>query len=332
MDVLSRSLGMDLSLFKYGYVKNFWVITPYYNPCNFKRRRLNYEIFRSTLVQSGIPLLTIECAFGEDAYNLPELPDIVRVRSNSMIWQKERLLNLANSWLPSSCHSVAWIDCDVLFLNKNWAEDTANMLDRIPLVQVFEKCNRLSSLNMASPSEGDTCESFALITGKDAKVLSSGIFAEHGHTGYGWAASRELIDKHGLYEYAIIGSGDHYLAHAAFGDFDGRCMELLTKNDHSQLNHFTDWAKPFYSSVNGRVGAVPGEILHLWHGDVQDRQYMKRNRELTERSFNPYTDIVARPGKPLEWVPELHKPNLVMMFQQYFASRKEDGLQSVSAV
>lgn len=328
MNPTSISLGTDISNFKYKPTKALWVVTPYYNPCNYQRRRFNYDIFRSTLIQSGIPLLTIECAFGNDTHTLPVAPDIIKVHSGSMIWQKERLLNLAISWLPSSCKFVAWIDCDVLFMNTGWAEDTVNLLNKVPLVQTFEQCNRLPAENMLNPDDGHTCTSFASITNKDANALLSGVFEKHGHTGYGWAARRELLDRHGLYECAIIGSGDHYMAHAAVGDFDGRCMDLMTKNDRAQLDHFTDWARPFFSSVNGNVGTVPGKIVHLWHGNIENRQYMKRNRELTEHSFNPFTDLIARPGKPLEWTPKLDKPALVEMFGRYFASREEDGSQS----
>ena len=243
-----------------------------------------------------------------------------------MLWQKERLLNLGISWLPKSCKYVVWSDCDLLFGNKGWAKETAQQLEKFPLVQVFETCNRLSHINLSAKNEGNICQSFASIVPSNPKILETGHFEKHGHTGYVWAARRELLDRHGLYEYAIIGSADHYMAHASFGDFQGACMGLLTNQDTLQLEHFTDWAEPFFKSVDGKVGSISGTIFHLWHGDLERRRYLLRNRQLTECGFNPYNDLLAKPGKPLEWRQDLDKQKLITMFDQYFVSRQEDGL------
>lgn len=323
--MLKESVPGDYSNFRYRPAKGLWVITAYYNPCGYGTRYKNYRIFAETLKQSGINLLTVECAFGEQPFTLPRDQKVVQVRSRSVIWQKERLLNLAISWLPPSCRYVAWIDCDLLFLNPNWAKETAELLDEVSLVQVFKTCNRLPERNLSEKDRGSVCRSFGDVAPADPAILKLGHFEKHGHTGYGWAARRELLDKHGLYEYAIIGSGDHYIAHAAFGDGNGACLGLMTGKDQKQIRHFQDWAVPFSESVAGRVSATPGEVLHLWHGDLEKRKYLRRNRELTELGFDPFTDIAAAPGKPLEWSVSMNKPGLSAMFEEYFASRQEDG-------
>ncbi|MBI3633739.1 MAG: hypothetical protein HY226_05630 [Candidatus Vogelbacteria bacterium] len=316
--------------FRYKRAEGLWVITPYFNPCGYKRREFNYKVFARALERSGIPLLTIECAFGDQSFTLPESHDIVRVRSNSLLWQKERLMNLAISWLPKACTAVAWADCDLLFGNPNWAVDTMRLLEKVPVVQLFETCNRLPEENLANRAGGDVCRSFASVTPSDPSILNLGHFEKHGHTGYGWGATRELLERHGLYEYAIIGSADHYISHAAFGDFAGPCMKLMMDGDEPQLEHFRNWAEPFYRDVAGKVAAVPGEVLHLWHGDLKQRKYLLRNHQLTKYRFDPFTDLVARPGRPFEWAPGVHKEKseLVEMFAGYFASREEDGQSS----
>src|SRR4051812_46073823 len=91
--------GKKLADYCYRAVKELWVITCYYNPCGYQSRRRNYEIFSHALKASGINLLTIECAFGHQPYDLGESLDVIRVRSRSLLWQKERLLNLAHRWL-----------------------------------------------------------------------------------------------------------------------------------------------------------------------------------------------------------------------------------------
>jgi hypothetical protein len=316
---------MEVEDFLYEPAEGLWVVTAYYNPCGYKSRLRNYQIFAESLRRSGIPLLTVECAFGSESFSLPKSDLVVQVGSNSLIWQKERLLNLGISWLPKSCKYVAWLDCDLVFENRNWAVDTVRLLDKVPVVQVFETCNRLPEGGLKDKERGEICRSFASITPMNPRILEIGHFEKHGHTGYGWAARRNLLDKHGLYEYAIIGSADHYMAHAIYGDFGGACMELATNKDNCQLNHFRDWAEPFYADVRGELAAVPGNVFHLWHGNLINRGYLKRNHELTSRGFDPYTDLLANPGKPLEWRPGLKKTDLIEMFAGYFASREEDS-------
>lgn len=316
--------------YQYASAEGLWVITPYFNPCGYKTRRVNYEAFASSLRRSGIPLLTVECAFGDQPFTLPESPDVIKIRSGSLLWQKERILDLTRSWLPRSCTGVAWIDCDLLFENGNWAVDLMKLLKQVPLVQLFESCNRLPEEGLGSKEKGDVCQSFASITPLDPSILCVGHYEKHGHVGYAWAETREIFDRHGLYEHAIIGSADHYMAHAAFGDIDGICVTRTMNHNAKQLDHFRSWAEPFYKDVNGRVAAVPGRINHLWHGDLQNRRYLQRNHELESHGFDPFTDLVANPGRPFEWAPGINKPELVEMFANYFASRKEDGSNTVT--
>lgn len=324
--MINEIQGNNASKFLYGYVPNFYVVTAYYNPMGYVTRRKNYDVFAQTLRQSGIPLLTVECAFGDQPFTLPDSIDVVKIKSDSVIWQKERLLNLAISWLPKSCHYVAWLDCDLVFSNLSWAQDTVALLKESPVVQVFETCHRLPKDYHLAGSEGDVCESFALITPRDTDVLHTGRFDDHGHTGYGWAARRDILDEHGLYEHAIAGSADHYMAHAIYGDIDGLCVKKLMTDNPAMLRHFADWAEGFYKSVQGNLQVVPGQVMHLWHGDLENRKYYMRHMQFKEFDYNPYTDVIAVPGKPFELSVGRNKQKLTDWFTEYFTGRQEDGL------
>lgn len=318
-------LGKPVDEFVYRYVPGLWVITPYYNPMGYQTRRRNYEIFSRVLRNSGIPLITVECVFGDQKFDLPESPDVIRLKSESMLWQKERLLNLAISWLPPSCTAVAWLDCDLMFTNPNWAQETVARLHDAAVVQVFETCNRLPQQYADPSAHGDICTSFGSVLSQDPSQYATGNFANHGHTGYGWAARRDILDKHGLYEAAIAGSADHYMAHAAVGDFDSVCITRHMSRNPTLKRHYRDWAESFYESVGGKLQAVSGTVLHLWHGELADRKYSLRHLELEALQFNPYTDLVSHPGKPLELKPSSRTEELIRWFGMYFASRREDG-------
>ena len=325
-------LGRNLDNFDYNYASGLWVVTPYYNPVGYQTRRLNYEVFVHLLRRSGIPVLTIECAFGDQPFDLPESTDVIKVRSSSLLWQKERLLNLAISWLPPSCKYVAWHDCDLIFTNPNWAQEMVVKLQEFPIVQSFETCNRLPKNYAEGGNEMEVCTSFAHIVGNNSAVLKTGRYQDHGHPGYAWAARKEVLDQHGLYEFAVAGSADHYMAHAAVGDLDSPCIARMMFDRESLLQCFRTWAQPFDRTVQGNLGVVSGEVLHLWHGELKDRQYYLRQLQLADLNFDPLTDLVIPPGKPIEFKPDLAttKPGLREWFMSYFTSRQEDGVAATA--
>ncbi len=90
-----------------------WAVTAYFNPCRYRTRLENFRTFRERL---AVPLVAVELVYG----GRPELEAgdanvLVRVEGHNVLWQKERLLNVALSLLPDRCEAVAWVDCDLVF-------------------------------------------------------------------------------------------------------------------------------------------------------------------------------------------------------------------------
>lgn len=297
-------------------------ITTYFNPCRYNSRRANYDLFMEGMRASGVPCITVECAFPRQEFELPEALDVVRIRAETLLWQKERLLNLAASWLPPTCKYVAWLDCDILFDNPRWTEDLVAVLKHSKVAQVWETCVRMGPNQVGEAAE--PARSFASVMTLEPHHLECGRYDKHGHTGYGWAMRREIFDAVGLYEAAVSGSADHFMAHAVYGKY-GFCIENALKRDARQIAHLKDWGDRFYALVNGSLGVVPGNIRHLWHGDLADRRYFLRMHDITDLGFDPYTDLLAKPGCPLEWAPGMNKQGLRDYFANYFAMRREDG-------
>ena len=89
-----------------------WAITAYFNPMRYRRKYANYQLFRERL---EVPLVAVELAYGPE-FELGEgdAEVLLKLRGRDILWQKERLLNVAFQALPSSCDKVAWVDCDVI--------------------------------------------------------------------------------------------------------------------------------------------------------------------------------------------------------------------------
>jgi hypothetical protein len=299
------------------------LLTTYFNSHGYRTKRRNYDRFRERIEASGLRLVTVECAFGTDEFELPPGPGVRRVRGRDLMWQKERLLNLAISELPKSARKVAWLDGDILFERPDWAVRAARLLDDVPVVQLFDRAIRLPRDHDAYTGAGDLWDSFAAVYRTRPQILLSGDFAAHGHTGFAWAARREWLDAHGLYDACIAGSGDHMIAHAACGDWTSPCIRRIIGDNNRHRDYFTAWAKRQYRDVRAALGCVPGTLLHLWHGETENRRYVLRNRELAEFGFDPSADVRIGASGCWEW--SSRKAELHRWARDYFGHRREDG-------
>lgn len=307
-----------------------WAITTYYNPNRYWRRRANFAHFRRHL---NLPLLAVELNLGGGYELAPNDAEIlIRVSDGDVMWQKERLLNIAIDALPKSCEFVAWMDCDVLFPKPEWTTQACRLLDRYDLVQPFAEMLHLrpeANLNATDWAgealftrrsvgtlfleDGDPHEYFALLAEKKTQARGPG---------HVWVARRELLDRHGLYDARVIGGGDSVVAGAAYGTWEHAIARQ--RMNEPQAEHYRQWAEAFYADVQGRVACLDMAALHLWHGDIDDRRYRERFDDWREFEFNPARDIACEPGEAWRWATA--KPGLHALLKEYFITRNEDGV------
>ena len=308
---------------KYTPCTDLSVVTSYFNPCRYHTKLQNYSIFEERIRQAGIDLVTIECSFGDQPYEVLERQDVIRVRAENVMWQKERLINLALVSGLVKHKKVIWIDCDLLFENADWAILTSKMLDRYPVVQPFMDVVRLPRGHHAFAGEGEWYRSFAAVYHEDPTLFLKGKWDIHGHTGFAWAGRREWLAQHGLYDASIAGSADHMMAHAVCGDWTGLCIQRTLGMDTPHLRHFQVWAEKVHKEISGRLACVDGVALHLWHGEYSDRRYVDRHNELIGFRFDPFSDICLDDSGCWKWNSD--KVDLHRWALRYFSRRKEDG-------
>lgn len=308
-------------------MSDIWAITAYFNPVGYERRLANYHVFRSRL---SVPLVTVELAYGEE-FELGEgdADVLVQLRSTDILWQKERLLNIALTALPLTCRKVVWVDCDVVFGSDDWAQRASRRLDDIALLQPFSRVHYLTSdagPNGFRPANAEmTRSSLAAMT---ASGLPAGNWLtelrDRRHppgVGLAWAARRDVLDRNGLYDACVVGGGDRAIVAAASGSFselmDSQNMNL------SQRLAFLNWARPFHTETGSVDGYVDGNLFHLWHGKSGDRSYGERHAGLSAFEFDPSVDIAVDENGALRWNSD--KPALHEYVRAYFLSRNEDG-------
>ena len=278
-------------------------IACHYNPQGYRRLRENYFRFREAL--RGCLLFTIEVSF-DGQFHLPADWQI-RATERNLMWQKEALINAAVRRLPERFDQVAWIDADLLFLNPDWAAETSHILDEFPVVQLFETCHYIDA-------QGRWDHRHPSLLKKRREQLK-----EHGQPGGAWAARRDLLERHGLFDRNIVGGGDANFSDALFGVFSG----YVTRISPAALNTAAEtWARGLHQEVQGRVGCTRGDVLHLFHGTRQNRQYIDRAKMLCDAQYDPWSDVRLTPDGLLEWATD--KPELQRQMRAYFEQRRED--------
>jgi len=309
---------------------SIWGITTFFNPCGYKKNLENYHIFQKAIRKQNLPIITIELAFGDSPFVLKtgDADILVQRRGGNIMWQKERLLNVALDYLPKDCDKVVWLDSDILFEKKNWVEKTANQLEKYIVVQPFShvvrlpkgktRCNRHRCKN--GSQENEIFHGFGLGMAKYGKE-SSCCFHVHGTTGIAWAIRRSILKKHGFYDADITGSGDVIMAHAFCGNtVCGRSKSMMCA---SQQKHAHKWAQGIAKDIKFSINYAEGIAFHLWHGNLKNRSYIERHNIAREAGLNPETDIAIDTSGAWKWASD--KPKLHQTCASYFADRKEDG-------
>jgi hypothetical protein len=307
-------------------MSELWAVTCFFNPARCKRRTQNYRWFREQLIT---PLITVELTFdGQFALRREDADILIQLDQGDILFQKERLLNIALQRVPSSCKGIAWVDCDVIFSSNDWAARTMEALERFVMVQPFSHRYDLppDCGPEAIPACDKTCRQSVMAKLAQAEMAGADFEKEHplsGKPAWGlvWAARNDILRQHGLYDACVFNGGDVAVFCAGFGTMESPFMRR--RMNAPSFRHYLEWATPFYDSVRGKVGYIDGRIFHLWHGSMAERRYEWCRRELRDLGFDPFTDIAKTEQGTWRWSSD--KPALHARVREYFRSRHDDG-------
>jgi hypothetical protein len=203
-----------------------WVMTSYYNPARYKRRLTNYRIFRANL---RTPLVTVELSYdGHFELTESDADILIQISGGAVLWQKERLLNIAIKSIPQNVSSIAWIDCDVIFERPDWVDEAELQLSKVNIVQLFSDLVDLNSEGYQSDvkyhSVRPSGHGIISAINEGALTLDAATASwdrvRSFPCGLAWAARRGILEDHGLYDAMIVGGGDTAMAHTIYGQFE----------------------------------------------------------------------------------------------------------------
>ncbi len=279
-------------------------ITSYFNPFHGEMRRKNYETFRKHL---GLKLLTVEWSRNRE-FDLgdQDADHLIQVSGGDLVWQKERLLNIGLSRARElGVSKVAFLDCDIVFAETNWHDSVNSALDANPIVQCFSHVNYLPPIDHSGMAR-DGLTSIQPVFSRPSlahELVQSGRFLPiewdannpnipvsslAGNPGMAVAIHLNKDSSWKIYEGNIIGGGDGILMAAATNHLDELFSVRSLSPAHRQS--IRAWKVENFPGKM-QLGYANNQIFHLWHGEIEKRQYVERHRILADHGYDPASDL-----------------------------------------
>ena len=301
------------------------VIAAYYNPHGYRTRAHNYALFADSLRRSHIPLLTVGARLAQSRLCCPmgrmcsscAATRCCGKRTAAQCRRREAAANLYQS--------VAWLDADILFERADWATQTSLCSTKSRLCRCFRRwfgCRAAPRRFLRYPTGiARAYRELCFRVWPRSIAAPGGHYHEHGHTGFGWAARRDLLCA-GTLRYRAI--GERRSPDCACRGRRSRVEVHRQSAEQKYLHreHFRRYCDRFCPEPRSACGGARDD-LHLWHGDHEYRRYSDRNIELVKLGFDPVRDLRLANSGAWEWGskhPELHA-----WAKRIFRPQKEDG-------
>lgn len=255
---------------------------------------------------------------------MAENPWHLQLRTDQVLWHKERLINLGKQrliQLAPDAEYIGWFDADITFTNPDWVGETVHKLMHHPVVQPFAEAINLDANEQFMWNCPSSFRAFIEERGfhQDPPVPLAYLYK--GHPGLAWAATREALDTlGGVYDQCVAGSGDTVMANCLKGGWD---TYLPGAPSEGMVRSMKAWAAGCDRFVKANVGYVRGACLHHWHGRSEARGYEKRWSILSFHRFDPHEDLAVDSQGLYKWVG--NKPRLEDDIRLSLARRNEDG-------
>jgi hypothetical protein len=316
--IFNLKIGREKYITETSIVDPLYVIIPYFNYCHYQRRKeLFMEFYDRLKDDPRIRIVICEATESGDEFELPrDLPNLfahIHVKTRNQIWIKESLINIAVGRLPTHWKYMAWLDCDIEFLNNTWVEDAIAEMEKYEVIQLFSVINYLGPQNESIKTD----KSFGYMYRKSGREYSQKYKYGFWHPGFAWACTKHAYQiMNGLIDYAILGSGDHHMALGLISRVECSHPKDIHPNYKKLLREFEKQVRPL------RLGYIDGTILHYWHGDLKLRRYKERWQILVENKYDPLQDVYCDPMGL--WQLTDSGKRLEQDIRDYFAERNED--------
>lgn len=298
-------LGFDIGDIAYSMPKqkDMAVCFVYFNASNSKRILMNFLYVQNMMQLAQIPTFTIE------VYSTtPSIYKSFRIKSDSVLFHKERLCYLLEKKVPAKYTKLIFLDIDILFGDPEWYDNVSKALDMYDIVHPYETANWLDLTYTKNLRQAETV----------VKAWDNGRrIGSNCHVGFAWAFKREWYNAHGFFQYCVIGSGDSlssmaWLKQSAF-------FVESDVNSKYEVPAYSEFLKSIFPSP--KISYVKGNIYHLYHGSLANRSYFDRHS-----IFKDVHDIRSILEIEDTGLFKITDPVIAQKVKEYFKNRNDDGV------
>lgn len=290
-----------------------------------------HKEFSDNLRRQGVKLYTIELAFYNDEFLLGD-DTYLRLRTDTVLWHKEALLNFLVKRLPPNVQKIAWLDSDIFIQDDDWADKVSDLLEKCKLLQIGSKFRFLKESKMDSGVfDKEECRSFTTMGYGFVNDKQNRHDFKKYHVGLAWAANREFFIQGGLFDYDPTGAGDLITYYASAGLMDHPeaqwwTRDIYSKNCKSIMPFVNEYVTNTYDYVKESINYLDAEVIHRYHGPMCRRGYVTRLDLL--KGINYDIHLERDDNGILKWRDNergMNKP-----FEMFFRSKDSHELKGVS--
>lgn len=273
------------------------VLVAVFDPTGSSNLIKNYQRFRDELTPD-VDVFVAEASY-TGKFHVQDAAIKVNATHRQVLWQKERLLNVLLDRLPPEYEYVMWADADIIFENDNWLKETISLLNTHDIVFPYSTITRLGA-------DGKPERRQRAVPLVDQQGIRPGAPDWHKDRGQGfaWAFRREWLDHHRFDDYCMNGAGDSHDYYAIKGDTKWGLR-------HYSRETYPLWLERCKAIRGSRIACTNGHIVHLYHGNKNNRQYKPLEELLKQINFDPHRDIQISENSLWEWIGEESAYNVI---------------------
>jgi len=272
----------------------------YFNSSGSKRLLMNYLYTVEKMKLAKIPYYTIEMYTDK-----PDIADAIHVKTDFILFQKERLCYVLEKHIPKTFKKLLFMDTDLIFDNENWYNEASNKLDAFELIQCFSNVYNLDI-------------TYKIKTGSFLSYKMHKAFpnVEKTSPGGAWAFQRDWYNKVGFFQ------------HDPMGGSDVMSLKAWTGGEYRPEKEIPRHLSRVYEEFTKKITELPsicyieGGIYHLWHGTSKNRQYGVRSKIF--RNVNDIMDIMKVNDDDIF---ELTDASYRKRIMDYFLKKDDDGFE-----
>lgn len=302
--------------------KELMMVTMISNPIRYDSRYKLYRRFLQHMHESGATVFVCEVQTGNRTFQITEKnnPLHLQLRSDDMIWHKERAFNLSVHRISTRFPHVKYfgfIDADIEFTRKDWQEEALNQLQIYDWVQGFSTAVDIGPNGEAlSTSKGFMYSYLNNIPWREVPGYGS-----HWHPGYIHFVRKEALNSLGQWiDGAICGSADYHSCCALIGQAERSLQPGYSEDYRNMVLYWQDRAE---RNIKRNVGYMNGNINHFHHGPKSARGYNERWKLLVKSNFSPFRDLYTANNGLYQL--DSKQLNLRDNLRAYMSSRDEDS-------